>query len=312
MEKIALHSLHHFGYIQVQGADTDAFLQGQFSNDIHLLSADRAQLSSYNSPKGRMLAVLQLTRPHSGITLELENCMLEVTLKRLRMFVLRSKVSLSDASQEIRAVGLSGRDATQTLTAFELPAPYNALDCEHHGELTVVRRFGDLPRFSIQGPIAAIGALQKKLSADIPLADAAAWRRLDIVAGVPAVFPQTSDHFVPQMANLDLLGGISFNKGCYTGQEIVARLHYLGQLKRRMFHCRCTVSDIAPSTPIYDTGHEQAVGEVVQSAPAHEGSLLSIVLQLSHAASTNLHLGSPDGPQLSQLHAHTERANHPH
>lgn len=305
MEKISLHPLHHLGFIQVQGADADAFLQGQFSNDIALLTPKRAQLSSYNSPKGRMLAVLQLVRTQNGITLELERSMLDATLKRLRMFVLRSKVTLTDAGTEVATLGLSGNEAVATLTAAGLPAPAQVFDCAQHGELNVMRRCGTLPRFSIQGPASAISALQKQLAAQIPVADADSWRRLDIIAGVPTVLPQTSDHFVPQMANLDLLGGISFNKGCYTGQEIVARLHYLGQLKRRMFHCRTMATEIEPGTSIYDSSSEQAVGEVAQTASAHGGSLLSVVLQLAHATSENLHLGTPSGPALSRPVAHT-------
>jgi folate-binding protein YgfZ len=113
------------------------------------------------------------------------------------------------------------------------------------------------------------------------------------------VFSETSDHFVAQMANLDLLGGISFSKGCYTGQEIVARLHYLGQLKRRLFRWRCAAQDIAPGTPVYVEGETQAVGEVLQSVNEEQGSLLNVVLQIAQAESTQLRLGSGDGALLT-------------
>lgn len=305
MEKISLWPLHHLGFILAQGTDTDDFLQGQFSNDVRLLTPDRAQLSSYNSPKGRMLAVLQLTRTNDGILLQVERSVLETTLKRLRMFVLRAKVTLTDVSAQIAALGVAGNDAAHALTAAGLPAPATVYHCGHHDPLSVIRLHGDIPRFSIHGSAAAITELQTRLSMQFPAAGAEAWRRLEILAGVPTVFPQTSDHFVPQMANLDRLDGISFSKGCYTGQEIVARLHYLGNLKRRMFYCRSETGDIEPATPVYDAGGEQAVGEVVQAARAHDGHLLSIVLQLTHAQSDQLRLGSPNGPALSRPHAHT-------
>lgn len=309
MENISLHSLRHLGFINVQGADTDLFLQGQFSNDIQLLTPQRAQLTSYNSAKGRMLAVLHLTRNSQGICMELERSMLEATLKRLRMFVLRSKVTLADASDEVSALGVIGHSAAQALAAVGLPTPAEVLGCSQSDDLSVTRRHGDLPRFVIQGPIQMIQTLEKKLAAAMPLADSDKWRQSDIIGGIPAIFPQTSDHFVPQMANLDLLGGISFTKGCYTGQEIVARLHYLGQLKRRMFHGHTTATDIQPGTPIYDEGNDQAVGEVVQSAAAHNGSLLSAVLQLAHAQSNHLHVGTAEGPALSHPIACPASAN---
>lgn len=305
MEKISLHTLHHFGFLHAQGADVDAFLQGQLSNDLKLLTPDCAQLSSYNSPKGRMLAVLWLTRARDGVLMELERSILDATLKRLRMFVLRSKLTLTDVSSKVAAIGMSGTDASQQLVSHGLPAPVKPGDCADHDGITVMRRHGAIPRFSLHGPVAAIEALRSQLAAHIPNAEAEAWQRMDILAGVPTVLPQTSDHFVPQMANLDRLGGISFNKGCYTGQEIVARLHYLGNLKRRLFHCRTEALNVQSGTPVYEKNIEQAVGEVVQSAHAHGGSLLSVVLQLSHAQSEQLRLGSPTGPALSKAHGHT-------
>ena len=305
MEKISLHPLPHLGFILAEGVDTDTFLQGQLSNDIRLLTLDRAQLSSYNSPKGRMLAVLHLTRTDHGVLLQIERSVLEATLKRLKMFVLRAKVTLTDVSDDISVLGLSGTDAAQSLASAGLAALIGIKDCSRQGTLCVVREYGEIPRFLVRGPAAEITALRNKLSAQIPSADADGWRRLDIVAGVPTVFPQTSDHFVPQMANLDQLGGISFTKGCYTGQEIVARLHYLGNLKRRMFYCRTQATGIEPGAAVYEAGGEQAVGEVVQVASAHDGQLLSVVLQLTHAQSEQLRLGSPNGPALSRPHATT-------
>jgi folate-binding protein YgfZ len=305
MEKISLHTLSHLGFLHAEGADTDTFLQGQLSNDVQLLTAERAQLSSYNSPKGRMLAVLWLTRVRNGVLIELERSILDATLQRLRMFVLRSKVVLSDVSNSIAAIGVSGMESPQQLATLGLPAPLNPGDCAVHEGITVLRRHGSIPRFSLHGPVNKLETLRNTLALHIPYAEADAWTRLDILSGVPVVLPQTRDHFVPQMANLDLLDGISFKKGCYTGQEIVARLHYLGNLKRRLFHCRTDALEVAAGTGVYDAGHEQAIGEVVQSAHAHGGSLLSVVLQLSHAQSDQLRLGSPTGAALSKAHPHT-------
>lgn len=275
--------------LQARGTDVDTFLQGQLSNDIARLSAAKAQLSSYNSPKGRMLAVLTLMRHEDGIDLELPRSIVEPIAKRLRMFVLRSKVTLAIADEA--SLGLIGADAPAALEAAGLPAPASALECANTGVLRVLRRFGETPRYSVHGPAAAIAALASQLSGAQTLG-CDAWTRAQILAGEPVVGAQTQDRFVAQMANLDRLGGISFDKGCYTGQEIVARLHYLGQLKRRMFLCSGTGALPEAGASIHLTGQDQAVGEVVQSAPDAEGGFVaSVVLQLSQAEADGLHVG---------------------
>ena len=299
MDQSFVAKLSQHGFVRAQGADARTFLQGQLSNDLRRLSADRAQLSSYNSPKGRMLAVLHLIADADDVVIELHHSVLGATLKRLRMFVLRAKVTLEDISSACCALGLAGPQAAEWLRAQALPAPAAALETAAAGELVVMRRLGDVPRYSVHGPAAAIDALHAQWQQHAQGSERD-WQRLDILAGVPTVFSETVDHFVPQMANLDRLGGISFDKGCYTGQEIVARLHYLGQLKRRMFRSRVDGhASVTPGTAIYDAGETQAVGEVLQSANDGDGCLLSVVLQLSHAGSAQLRLGSADGPLIA-------------
>ncbi|MGH8460834.1 MAG: YgfZ/GcvT domain-containing protein [Stenotrophobium sp.] len=302
MQDTLITLLPNLGFLRISGADADGFLQGQLSNDITLLTPQRAQITSYNSPKGRMLAVFHLLRDDDGAVLaEVDRGVLEPVLRRLRMFVLRSKLTLEDLGGQACALGLAGARAPELLAQLDLPVPAQPLDCvrDDASGLTLLRRHGDLPRYTLHGNAGAISATMSRLAPDATAANAQDWQRLDILAGVPTIYPQTSDHFVAQMANLDLLGGISFSKGCYTGQEIVARLHYLGQLKRRMVICHCAVTDIEPGTAVYDGGESQAVGEVVQAAVSGSGSVLSIVLQLSHAGSTQLCLGQPRGTPLS-------------
>jgi tRNA-modifying protein YgfZ len=218
------------GRILVAGADAEAFLQGQLTQDVRKLGGDASLIAGYCSAKGRLLAVLQMQRVPEGIVLETHRSVLESTLKRLRMFVLRSKVTLTEIEP---AVVESGDDS---------------------------------------------------------------WRRARIERGLPTIFLATADHFVPQMCNLDVLGGISFDKGCYTGQEIVARLHYLGQVKRRMY--RATLAgQAAAGDPVYDaSAPSQAIGEIVD---ALDGRALA-VLQVGHAAG-DLRLGSAQGEALDEV-----------
>ena len=263
--------LNHLGLIQVTGTDAETFLQGQLSNDVRVLSANRAQLSSYNSPKGRMLAVLHLFRNADSIFLEMHRSVLEATLKRLRMFVLRSKVQLQDVSVEHPALGLSGNNAAALLQEIGLPGPADSLDAAWENNVCVIRRLGEIPRFTIHAPRLQSGEIQKTLQAKTQAADTNHWKLLDILAGVPTVYPETSDHFVPQMCNLDTLGGISFNKGCYTGQEIVARVHYRGAIKRTMSRIHLPQSPPAPGTKL-----EQ--GEVVDAVSQPEGGSSVLVV----------------------------------
>ena len=289
-------------WLRISGADAETFLQGQLSNDVRLLGAAQAQLSSYNSPKGRMLAVLTLLRDGGDILAELHRSVADATLARLKMFVLRAKVTVT-AAGDIDAIGLIGREAAATLAALGLPAPEAPLHCATAAGVHVVRRLGDEPRYSLVGAREAIAALRARLPAAVD--DGRAWRRADIVAAVPVVMAETRDHFVAQMANLDLHGGISFTKGCYTGQEIVARLHYLGQLKRRMFRARVAGPAPAPGSDVHADGEAafsgQAVGEIVDAVDDGDGAIASVVLQIS-ARDAALRIGR-DGPALTLLDA---------
>lgn len=275
-------------YVRVRGVDTDAFLQGQLSNDLRQLKRARAQLSSYNSAKGRMLAVLHLLRDDAGVTLELHRDVADAVIRRLRMFVLRARVTI-DADDDAAALGLVGTDAEDCLRALRLPVPEAPLECATDVQrgVRVLRRLGAPARYSLHGSAQATAALQTLLG---PVQSYDLWRRADIEAGVPVIYAATSDRFVPQMANLDRLGGISFDKGCYTGQEIVARLHYLGQVKRRLSVFCCDGPPPAPGATLRGNDGSEA-GEVVDAVAADDASsLISAVVQLAQSESGTLRL----------------------
>lgn len=289
--------LVQLGAIRASGAEAESFLQNQLSNDLRQLVPGRVQLSSYNSPKGRVLDLFALRRAGDSILLETRRDILPASLKRLRMFVLRSKVTLEDVSAATFALGLAGPDAATLLQQAGLPPPAQDWDCVDSGELTVLRRPG--ARYSLHGAPARLAALWPQLAAQARPVGTAAWRLLEVLAGLPAIRPQTADHFVAQMLNLDQLGAISFGKGCYPGQEIVARMHYLGNLKRRMFLCRAEGAEAHPGQDVVAEGAGSAAGEVVQAAPHPEGGMaLLAVLQLAQAGAP-LRLGSADGLRMS-------------
>ncbi len=294
-----------WGVLHVTGEDAPAFLQGQLSSDVSALRAGEGQYWSCNSPKGRMLANGVLWRspadtPDAGIVLLLAADLAETIRRRLAMFVLRARVRIDDATARHALIGLAGNgNAAAARDAFGVvPAPL------------VAAPFGDgatafmLPdrRVAIVAAIATAPILHAAIARHASIVENDVWRWYGIAAGVPWITAATSGLFVPQTANWDLLGGVDFRKGCYTGQEIIARMQYLGRLKERLFAFHVDVRDVAPATRLYSAAFgEQACGTVVDAAPDPVGgTALLAVAQLAAAGADDLMLGAPGGPRLAR------------
>lgn len=280
-----LADLSHLGLIAAAGADAQTFLHGQFTSEVREVSEQHHQLSAYCSPKGRVLALFRLFRRGEIYYMNLPREVLETALKRLRLFVLRAKVSLVDASDKLIHIGLAGPEAPGRLTSILGTAPQLTGDsCQIEygaGLLTVLRTPGPCPRFEVIGEIQDLRSLWQALSGHLTKVSAEAWTALDIRGGIPNIYAATSDAFVPQMLNLQALGAVSFSKGCYPGQEIVARMHYLGTLKRRLFRaCADTISAPRPGDPVYAPGETQSIGQVVEACPdpGHGFELLAVLI----------------------------------
>jgi hypothetical protein len=294
--------LSHLAVLRAEGTDAQSFLQGQLSNDIRLVSEARAQLNAYCNVKGRMFAIfLAFRRPEDAYYLQLPAALAETTLKRLRLFILRAKVKLEFADVGFGRIGLSGPNAEGLLKNALGNMPANAYDSITSDDVTVIRLFGPHPRFELFAPWQRLVPLWQTLSTHAKPVGAAPWSWLDITAGIPVILPGTVEEFVPQMANLDLVGGVSFNKGCYPGQEIVARMHYLGRLKQRMLraHVEATAPP-QPGTPVFAPDLPgQSTGTVLDAQPSPEGGYdLLAVVHLSSKEIGGLHLEKSDGPRL--------------
>jgi len=293
--------LSHLSLIRVDGDDASNFLQGQLSNDIRLVTSSHSQLSAYSSPQGRMFAIFRVFMHDSAHFLQLPTLLLETTLKRLRMFVLRAKVRLDHADAEWVRIGVSGPNVETILANAGVAAPKSVDGCDSHGNFTSLRLPGPWPRFEIIGRIDAMKDLWERIRPHVTAVGDTAWSWLDIAAGIPTVLPGTVEAFVPQMVNLELLGGINFKKGCYPGQEIVARMHYLGRLKQRMVRASVdTAARPLPGTALYAPDFAgQSAGTVVDAQPGPENGFdLLAVVQLSSLKNGEFHLAKPDGPQL--------------
>ena len=266
--------LSHLGLIAVQGADAAPFLQGQFTNDIRNLTGSLSQISGYCSPKGRLLALLRVIRSADTIYLQLPVELLTDTLERLRHYVIRSKVTLEDRSDGPIRIGLAGTDAPQRLERLGLQVPEQDNALAAAGEVTVLRLPSPVPRFQLIADYDRQTRLWDALGPVSNWGDPDTWSLHDIRAGIPTIYPATVDAFVPQMVNLQLIDGVSFNKGCYTGQEVVARLHYLAKPKRRMYLAKveCPIPPRPGDTLESATSSsEQAAGRVVDAHPSGDG-----------------------------------------
>jgi folate-binding protein YgfZ len=275
--------------ILVAGAEAQTFLQGQLSSDLAQLDAGICQLASCNSPQGRVQAVLTLVPRTDGILVLVPATLAANTLARLRKYVMRSKVTLSDQSSHLQL--LSGdRNAIES-AGLACPAePGRYLERDGVGVLRWHETGEDVPaRYLVLN--------SQPVNSGAPHGDTE-WLLADIRAGLPQVMAETLESFVAQMLNLDLVGGISFDKGCYTGQEIIARTQYRGAIKRRMFRFKAVTPPPAAGTRILQAGNH--AGDVVIAAGTAEGcELLAVInLTLKDAA---LELASPAGAKLELL-----------
>jgi folate-binding protein YgfZ len=290
--------LTHVGLIRASGEEAGVFLQNLLTNDTRKVGPDQAQYSSFCSPKGRMLASFLIWREDSDYLLQLSRDLHAGILKKLGMYVLRTKVKLSDASEDYALFGIAGSGSTELVAEFAaVPEATMGVAVSDRG--TVIR-LGE-QRFQLAIEAAEGEAVWNRIRTTARPAGTAAWRWLEINAGIPQITSRTREEFVPQMANFELIGGVSFNKGCYPGQEIVARTQYLGKLKRRMYLAHVATGEPpAPGTPIYGPElPDQSCGTVMSSAPAPEGgSDLLAVIQISCAEAGNVHVGAADGPRL--------------
>lgn len=295
--------LSHQGVMAARGPDSETFLQGQFTCDVRRVTAEHSLIGAYCTPKGRALACCRIFLHDQVHYLELPRSLLEPTLTRLRKYVMRAKTVLEDAS-EMGRMGIAGPQTARLLSHHglivdETMAP-DAVQQTNH--LTLIRLPGPIPRFEIHGPAQQLAEVWQALSTSVAPVGAEAWRLLDILAGMPVVYPETVEAFVPQMLNLESLDGISFQKGCYTGQEIVARARYLGKLKRGMVLARVDSPTLPhPGDSLFSSpaGSNQNAGQLVDAARHPDGgyAVLAVVL-LEIANERVLHLGDASGPPL--------------
>ncbi len=298
----ALFDLSHLGLIKIEGKDAKEFMQGQFTNDAREITPEKSQLSGYCTPKGRMLALFRIVEHENVYLLQLPFMLQDDVQKRLQMFVLRSKVVISNESDNLACIGLAGGCAEELIKEVIDAAPDKTDKVVHGSGISCIRMGGKIPRFQLIIPAAQATQLWQRLANKATPTDTAMWKLLAVRAGEPTVYPETVEAFVPQMTNMQLVNGLSFKKGCYTGQEVVARMQYLGKLKRRMY--RAMVDSVSPPLPgnelfASDSTSGQGAGHIVEAALSPDGGYeVLAVVEISSHDNNDVHLDSIDGPQL--------------
>lgn len=294
--------LTHLGLISASGDDAASFLHNQLTNDVEHLDTAQARLAGYCTPKGRLLATMLIWKSPEAIFLQLPREIQAAVQKRLQMFVLRAKVKLADATGDTVALGLAGPAAAAALAPWFPQAPATPYAVVHGAAGTLIRlqEADGAPRFLwLAAPDMAQQAWPTLVDTLQP-AGAAAWRLLDIHAAIPTVVQATQEQFVPQMINFEVLGGVNFRKGCYPGQEIVARSQYLGRLKRRMMPALVDQPGVAAGTEVYaSTDAAQPCGQIVNAETS--GGQSHCLVELKTAVledGASIHLGAADGPLL--------------
>ncbi|MGA7781792.1 MAG: folate-binding protein [Paraburkholderia sp.] len=298
--------LTQFGVIDANGDDAASFLHGQLTNDTQHLDAANARLAGYCSAKGRLLASFLSWRCGETIRLLVSKDVQAAVQKRLSMFVLRAKAKLTDASGELAMVGLAG-DVRKALSGVFDALPdgvHVKVDGPAGSLIRVPDALGKL-RYLWVGPKAEVEARLPELDGKLTRVSAAVWDWLDIRAGEPRITQPVVEQFVPQMVNFDVLGGVNFRKGCYPGQEVVARSQYRGTIKRRtsLANIAGELDTVRPGAELFhrdDPG--QPCGMVVNAASAPDGGVDVLVeVKLAALETGSVHLGAADGPALKFL-----------
>ena len=279
--------LSHWGLIRARGAEAATFLQGQLTNDVMSMDTSSVRLAGFCSAKGRLQASFVVWKlAPDDVLLACAASVLPAVLKRLSMFVLRAKCKLTDASAELPLQGVLGAPAKALAGALPVWSQR-----PHDG--------GSLIRLPDVAGVARCVLATALPPSGLPVVEHYRWRELEVLSGIPVIEAATVDQFVPQMLNYEIVGGVDFKKGCYPGQEVVARSQYRGTIKRRMFLFGCDAVLVAGQEVFHIADASQPAGMVVNAAAtAGAGSVALVEVKLAALDGGSLHAGSADGALL--------------
>jgi len=291
-------NLDHLCAYRISGEDATSFLQGQFTNDVNLVTHHLAQLSAYCTPKGRMHAIFYLCRWKNDYILICPTDIAESFITRLSMYIMRAKVTIEQTTNELvlgiidpeqhLASQLSSLSALKAMTDDSEQNSYQAICTD---EMICFRVPGPSHRYLMLCQSCDSGEIFADLQAINQVYPGSVWAQMDILSGTPWISANTQELFVPQMANMELIDGVSFSKGCYPGQEVVARLHYLGHANRRMFQFSCiTERHLTAGEDIFSTASEQSVGKILTVEKTDKQKWIGLaVVRIDNVQNDSLH-----------------------
>lgn len=291
-------TLTHESLLAVRGADAAKFLQGQLTCNLNYLNEGTSSLGARCTPKGRMLSSFRVVVEGDGFLLAMASELIEAQLAELKKYAAFSKSTLSDETVRWVRFGLSDGDGVLVSLGLDLPAGTDSVTRAHG---LIALRLAD-GRAELWAPAEQADTLHARLAAQLREAPLNDWLLAQVRAGIGQVFGATREQLIPQMINLPALGGVSFKKGCYTGQEIVARMQYLGKLKRRLYRLSLSSAELpAIGSQLFSPVHGSSVGEVVLAAQDQEQIEVLAVLQEDAVNDGRIALGAVDGAPLSLL-----------
>ena len=295
-----LFDLSGRGIIKVTGDDAESFLQNQLTNDVRNVTETTHQASAWCSPKGRIIANFQIFKREDSYFLIVSADLIDHVIKKLSMYVMMSKVTLEDATDSLVHFGYAG-DLQNLLSN----APSASSEAIQLGELSVLKLAGDQPRFEIfsgfNNNLDEAKQLWDQCKAQATPVTKNGWDYLNISAGTPEISEASSEAWIPQMVNYIAIGGVDFKKGCYPGQEVVARLNYLGKTKRRMYRLLLDTGQLPAIGDAISNDSDKEAGKILNAAINPDGKVEALAIMKISEADTALHLSDKTDTNISLL-----------
>ena len=296
-----LSNLSDRGLLEIAGEDAETFLQNQLTNDISKISESEHQLTAWCNPKGRIIANFRAFKRGQNIYLIMAKDLVETVMTKLSRYIMMSKVSISDATDSLVHFGYAGENAEDDLSQILDKVPTAPNETLNQGALTILRLPGETPRFEVFGDVTEASDLWSKCNVRAAPVSSQAWDFMNIRAGRPVVIAACTEDWIPQMLNFIQIDGVDFQKGCYPGQEVVARLNYLGKTKRRMYLLLIETDQVPNCNDAIVNAEGAEIGKVV-NAVANPDDLVECLAVLKIADAENLmYLSEAGGPKVSTL-----------
>ena len=296
-----LSNLADRGLLEVSGEDAVTFLQNQLTNDITKISETEHQLTAWCNPKGRIIANFRAFKRGQSIYLIMAKDLVEKVMTKLSRYVMMSKVTISDATESLVHFGYAGENAEHDLSLILDKVPTAPNETLNLGALTILRLPGDTPRFEVFGDVTEASQLWSKCNVRAAPVSSQAWDFMNIRAGRPVVTEACSEEWIPQMLNFIAIEGVDFQKGCYPGQEVVARLNYLGKTKRRMYHLLIETDQVPACNDSIVNEEGVEVGKILNAIASPDDQVECLAVLKIADSEDLMFLSEVDGPEVSML-----------